>query len=328
MLLTTLVVLFACNGAELVPGPADPAAPPAAPPTAPAQGARAALGFTPGVDDRSAVERRLAELGITCAGVAAPARTMTLFDCQGDLPEEALTGREVRGTFDHLFLAVAEGGTLLHVSAVRRYSIPDAVGEDYQSTVALLTGSLGAPTRARAWDPAVASAPLFRLATTWTLPDLQVVVSAARLGPDYVSVEERWTVPQAAAPPERPGAAGHLGARSESWSGTVEGLTPPPGALPVEQVFQQASALDGQAVVVHGRVTKATYGILGKNWYHLADGTGTSEAGTDDLVATTAEDLRLEPGAVVTLRGLLAADVNLGFGYRYAAMLEDAQVVP
>ncbi|MCB9779900.1 MAG: hypothetical protein H6742_15145 [Alphaproteobacteria bacterium] len=312
--------LVACGSGTPPPPPADEAT---APQTASAPTLEV-LGFHLGQDHAEAIDARLAALGVACDGAPAPARATVLYDCQGDLDEKLLAGRKVRGTFHRLFLARAEDGALLHVSLTRRHSIPDAVGQDYDSTVALLTERLGPPTEAKAFDPAYAERPLFRVATGWHFDDLDVTVTAARLGNDHITVDEQWVRPESASIPEREGVSGHMGAESRRYDGEVGAITRAPGALPIADIHARRSVLDGQSVRVTGRVVKASYGIFGKNWYHLADGTGTSEAEDDDLTVTTSGDLRVEVGQVASFDGVLVKDRNFGFGYRYAAIIEQA----
>lgn len=88
----------------------------------------------------------------------------------------------------------------------------------------------------------------------------------------------------------------------------------------IGEIAAQAAKLGGTSVRVRGKVTKRTDGVLGKTWLHVADG------GDRDLVVTTADAVEL--GAVVLLEGRLATDRDLGSGYRYDFLLEDARVLP
>jgi hypothetical protein len=63
--------------------------------------------------------------------------------------------------------------------------------------------------------------------------------------------------------------------------------------------------------------------IMGKNWLHVRDGSGTE--GTNDLTITTAGTAKV--GDLVLVTGTLAADRNFGSGYKYALIVEDAKVV-
>jgi hypothetical protein len=93
----------------------------------------------------------------------------------------------------------------------------------------------------------------------------------------------------------------------------------------VAEVFSARSALDQQRVTVRGTVVKLTEGILGKNYLHLRDGTGTAEGGDDDLTVTTTEAFVV--GETVEVEGQLAIDQDVGVGYSYPALLADASRV-
>ena len=95
-------------------------------------------------------------------------------------------------------------------------------------------------------------------------------------------------------------------------------------AYTVGEIFEKKSDLDKQKVSVRGKVVKVSMGIMGKNWLHLQDGTGDAATKTHDLVVTTAGTA--EKGAVVIVEGTLAADRDFGSGYRYDAIIEDAEV--
>lgn len=93
-------------------------------------------------------------------------------------------------------------------------------------------------------------------------------------------------------------------------------------AYTVEGAFVNSAKLDKQKIVVRGKVVKVSNGIMGKNWVHLQDGTGSAAKGTHDLVCTTKEKLTV--GDVVTVTGTLAKDRDFGSGYRYSSIIEDA----
>jgi hypothetical protein len=60
-----------------------------------------------------------------------------------------------------------------------------------------------------------------------------------------------------------------------------------PDARTVAEVVAGKATLKGKPVLVHGQVVKVSSGILGKNWLHLQDGSGTASAGTNDILVTT-----------------------------------------
>ena len=63
-------------------------------------------------------------------------------------------------------------------------------------------------------------------------------------------------------------------------------------------------------------------GILGRNWVHIQDGTGTASDGSHDLTITTLATARV--GEVITAKGKVAVNQDFGAGYTYAVVLQDA----
>ncbi len=63
---------------------------------------------------------------------------------------------------------------------------------------------------------------------------------------------------------------------------------------------------------------------MGKNWIHLRDGSGSSAESTNDVVVTTMDAAQF--GDVVVAKGVVRTDVNLGSGYSYAVLVDDAKL--
>jgi hypothetical protein len=97
-----------------------------------------------------------------------------------------------------------------------------------------------------------------------------------------------------------------------------------PEARTVAEVVKGKAALKDKVVVVQARVVKVNNGIMGKNWWHLQDGSGTSQDGNHDVLVTTQDTAAL--GDLVTVRGTVRTDVTLGSGYDYDVMVEDAKL--
>lgn len=100
----------------------------------------------------------------------------------------------------------------------------------------------------------------------------------------------------------------------------VEVGTFPPAQQTIAQVHANRAGLAGQAIEVRGRVMKVNHHILGRNWLHLRDPSGEA-----DLVVTTQADA--SRGDLVRVKGTLALDRDVGAGFKYDALLEDATVV-
>jgi len=95
-----------------------------------------------------------------------------------------------------------------------------------------------------------------------------------------------------------------------------------PEAKTVAEIVTKGADLKDKSVVVRGKVVKYTAGVMGKNWIHLRDGSGSAADNTNDVVVTTKDETKL--GDVVLARGMVRTDVNLGSGYSYKVLVEDA----
>jgi hypothetical protein len=63
--------------------------------------------------------------------------------------------------------------------------------------------------------------------------------------------------------------------------------------------------------------------IMNKNWIHLQD--GTSYNGFNDITITSLEKVKVDE--IVTLKGTVVLNKDLGSGYKYDVLIEDAVVV-
>ncbi len=95
-----------------------------------------------------------------------------------------------------------------------------------------------------------------------------------------------------------------------------------PDAKTVAQVVAGKAALKDKTVLVRGQVVKVNLGILGKNWVHLQDGSGSAADGSNDILVTTKDPAAV--GDVVNARGTVRTDVTVGPGYAYGVLIEDA----
>ncbi len=93
----------------------------------------------------------------------------------------------------------------------------------------------------------------------------------------------------------------------------------------VVEAISNRTTLAGKSIRVRGTVVKMMPGVLGKTYLHLRDGSGDASTGTNDLSVTT--DAAPAVGTVVVLEGTLALDRDIGSGYKFPTILEDAKVV-
>lgn len=97
-----------------------------------------------------------------------------------------------------------------------------------------------------------------------------------------------------------------------------------PDARTVEEIWAQKDALKGKRVVVRGVVVKYSSNIMGKNWIHLRDGSGSADKKNDDITVTTTS--LAAKGDTVLVTGKIATNIDIGAGYAYEVMIEDAGV--
>jgi hypothetical protein len=133
---------------------------------------------------------------------------------------------------------------------------------------------------------------------------------------------QRVTVVSAARPATPAPAKASPGAPDPAAAMDFKGLTRPDGGLTVAEIFAAKASLEGKPVVIRAKVVKFTPDIMGKNWLHLRDGTGSK--GTSDVTVTTAGRARV--GDTVLVKGVVAVDRDFGYGYKYDVLVENAEV--
>ena len=97
-------------------------------------------------------------------------------------------------------------------------------------------------------------------------------------------------------------------------------FAPLDGGTNINNIRTEYQQLNGQEVVLRAKVMKVSQNILGKNWITLQDGTGT--APDNKLLATSTE--LAEIGDLVIAKGVVKTDVDLGSGYKYKVVMEEA----
>lgn len=97
-------------------------------------------------------------------------------------------------------------------------------------------------------------------------------------------------------------------------------------AYTVADVVSKSVQLKDKPVKVNGQVVKYNAGIMGKNWVHLRDGSGTSAKNDNDILVTTAASAKV--GDLVTASGVVRNDKDFGAGYSYKVLIEEATLAP
>ncbi len=91
----------------------------------------------------------------------------------------------------------------------------------------------------------------------------------------------------------------------------------------VEEIWAQKDKLKGKQVAVRGQVVKFTP-VMGKNFLHLRDGSGSADKNNNDVTVTTQDPAAV--GDVVTVKGTIVTDKDFGAGYAYPVMVDEAKV--
>jgi hypothetical protein len=94
-----------------------------------------------------------------------------------------------------------------------------------------------------------------------------------------------------------------------------------PTARTVAEVNAQGAALKDKPVTIRAQVVKVTPEVMGKNWIHLRDGSGSAADGSNDVLVTSKALPKV--GDVVVAKGTVRTDVTLGAGYAYKVLVED-----
>jgi len=120
--------------------------------------------------------------------------------------------------------------------------------------------------------------------------------------------------------------SGHpsMGTSSAKANIDLSGIAPAEGGKTIKEIYAGSVSLAGKTVSVRGKVVKYNAHILGKNWLHIEDGSGTAVDQNNDITVTTTNEAAI--GKTVVVTGTVSANRDFGAGYRYGLMIEDAKV--
>jgi len=93
-------------------------------------------------------------------------------------------------------------------------------------------------------------------------------------------------------------------------------------AKTVAEIHAQKAQLKEKKVTVRGKVVKSNSGIMGKNWIHVRDGSGSAEKGDNDITVTS--ESAASVGEVLVITGVVRVDKDFGAGYAYPVIIEEA----
>jgi len=95
-------------------------------------------------------------------------------------------------------------------------------------------------------------------------------------------------------------------------------------AKTVAEVVAGTAELKDKTVTIRGQVVKYTSGVMGKNWVHLQDGSGSAASRNHDILVTTADTTAV--GEVINASGTVRTNMDFGAGYAYAVLVEGAKI--
>lgn len=94
-------------------------------------------------------------------------------------------------------------------------------------------------------------------------------------------------------------------------------------SVTVSELFAKKENLKAKTIVVRGKIVKYNADILGKNWLHIADGTGSMKDKNNDITVIT--DGKAKLGDIVLVTGKVVVDKKLD-PYFFPVAIEDAQI--
>lgn len=100
-------------------------------------------------------------------------------------------------------------------------------------------------------------------------------------------------------------------------------IAPVEGSISIADLYAKAADYAGKTLKMKGEVVKVNNEVMGKNWVHIQDGSGSEN--NFDLTVTTQDKVNV--GDVVTFEGTIATKKDFGFGYYYDVIMEDAKLV-
>lgn len=104
----------------------------------------------------------------------------------------------------------------------------------------------------------------------------------------------------------------------------TERIKPAPNGITLAELFGKKDNYNNKKVIIKGKIVKANYGIMNKNWFHLQD--GTEGNGLYDLTITSLAE-NVKEGDILTFEGTISLDKDFGHGYKYDIILEDATLI-
>lgn len=253
---------------------------------------------------------------------------LSVAGCKKDAPAAAVTPPKPAVTDP---AAAPAAGTLAGTIAERidapNYTYLRITGAAGDTWAAVPTTSVAVGTRVTIVNPMPMQN--FESKTLGRTFELVMFGSAAQvMGAEAVAGLGEVAAPPAGAPPaaDPHAAAPRPAAAAVDLANIKVPKATTPDGRSVAEVYAQRIELKDKTASVRGKVVKVTSGVLGHNWLHVRDGSGTDAALDNDLIITTKDEVQVND--VVTVQGTVRIDKDLGSGYSYKVLIEEAKVTP
>ena len=136
----------------------------------------------------------------------------------------------------------------------------------------------------------------------------------------FVNAIENLTTPAAAAP-----MAGEPGAGKPAPPDVGDvSVAELEAGQNIAWLYANKDSLADQTVSLRGKVVKYNSNILGWNFFHIQDGSGDVANGNNDLTVTSKATTAV--GETVVVSGTVVLGKDLGAGYTFPVLLEDASI--
>ncbi len=110
----------------------------------------------------------------------------------------------------------------------------------------------------------------------------------------------------------------------------ITAVVPVKGEIPkaengitIEEIYAKLDELQGAKVIVRAKVMKVNKNILGTNWITIQDGTGSFP--DNRLIALSTDIAGITE--TITVKGTIKTDINLGSGYKFKVVIDEASLV-
>ena len=97
------------------------------------------------------------------------------------------------------------------------------------------------------------------------------------------------------------------------------------GGISLADLFESMNDYADKLVIVRGKIVKLNNNIMGKNWIHIQDGTAYS--GENDLTITSDVEVKVNVDDIVTFKGIITLNKDVGAGYFYKIIMEEAKII-